>query len=741
MNRYLLFLAMMLASPLIAQPAEKSYSCEAPADIQNAINSAGLGGAEELLSKYPGNLWVRLAYIDLKSGNPMMRIPMMRSSGGIPAGLVEAPLVERYRQESEQSPGDPEAAYLYAYSLIHQNTAKSVEILTGLTKSAPTFPRPWLSLASIYTYPAFTDQAKASKSAGKFLALCPSTLESRIATLAAQFDRTDTVLAYAKALRAQVAGKENEQTLLLYESLWRLESKLALPSEQAEYRKLLEGDLKFLDGLDKTKYRTAEFLLRQGNQYLKEGTAGNTIDLFAPFMKAQNEWQMANPRPALDASPEARTDYYKKQFQFADQWLEKLPDDSGVISFWFNAASSQPDVSDEFLIQEGNKALTALRQSGMISTSSLDVLRIWAQRGLELDRIPALVQEIANQQRFLPISPLVKKSDLYGEDYMTLMEDNMRWGTDTKVWSILVTTYAKSRQPDKARDILAEWEKALNARRNKAKEMSERLSAQLRNESATERSNLTSIMRVLGSSLISGIPADESSYYEGCAQLAAAEDKTLDALTFYQSSLRMMYERSAALSDLNSLANLKEAEKLWKKLGGAPSAWNAWLNSIKPTPTFRIPISPSWSGKNRTIPQFSLPDQNGKTWTLESFKGKTTLINVWATWCGPCRSERPLVQELYEKSRERSDIQVITLNIDSEKNLVEPFLKKNNFSFPSLFATSFMEKFAGSVSIPMTWIVDSTGAIRNETLGFSSSNTDWVAQTLKRIEEVKSSTK
>jgi thiol-disulfide isomerase/thioredoxin len=202
-----------------------------------------------------------------------------------------------------------------------------------------------------------------------------------------------------------------------------------------------------------------------------------------------------------------------------------------------------------------------------------------------------------------------------------------------------------------------------------------------------------------------------------------------------------MYGRPVAESDLNNTENLREADRLWKKLGGSQAGWNVWLDSIKPAPAPRIQSIPQWSGANLTIPQFSLLDQNGKTWTLDSLKGKTTLINVWATWCGPCRMELPLVQGLYEKSKDRSDIQVITLNVDSDRDVVEPFLKKNDFSFPSLFAKSFMDKFAGPVAIPVTWIVDSAGTIRNETLGYSSSSSDWVSQTLKRMEEIKSAAK
>jgi thiol-disulfide isomerase/thioredoxin len=734
MYRWLLFLASALSAPLIALPAEKSYSCQAPADIQSEINMAGSRGIEELLLKNPNDFWIRLAYIDSKSGSPQLR-----GNSGVPTSSASETVIERFQKESENLPENPEAAYLYAYSMIHKNTAKSVEILTGLTKSAPSFTRPWLSLAAIYTYPAFSDLAKTRQYTEKYMTLCPNTLESRIAASAQQLERSDTVIAYARALRNQVAGKENEQTLSLYAPLWQLESKLARPAEQAEYRKLLENDLKFLEGLDKVKYRIAELMLTLGYQLLGKGGTAFDLSSFESFMKAQIEWQAANPLPAVDAAPEACAEYRKKQLQFANQWLEKIPDNSSVITFWFNSVSSQPDVSDESLIRDGNKALAVMNKSGYMATGSLDVYRIWAFRGLELDRIPDLVQQVLRQQMPLTTS-VMQQSDLYG-DYMTLMNGDMRWGTNTRAWGILVTTYVKTRQLDKARDFLNEWEKALDTRRSKAKEISERQASQSRNTAAPGSSDPPSMMRAMENSLVFGIRTDEARYYEANAQLAAAEDRTLDALALYQSSLRAMYERPVAGSDMGSIENLKEADRLWKKLGGSQAGWKVWLDSLKPIQTLRLPSGPQWSGMNRAIPPFSVLDQNGKTWTPDSFKGKTTLVNIWATWCGPCRAELPLVQELYEKSKDRGDIQVITLNMDSEQNLVEPFLKENKYSFPSLFAKSFMDTFAGSIGIPLTWIVDSSGTIRHETLGYSKTNTDWISQTLALMEDVKSAPK
>jgi hypothetical protein len=68
--------------------------------------------------------------------------------------------------------------------------------------------------------------------------------------------------------------------------------------------------------------------------------------------------------------------------------------------------------------------------------------------------------------------------------------------------------------------------------------------------------------------------------------------------------------------------------------------------------------------------------------------------------------------------------------------MVEPFLKKNNFSFPSLYAHSFVKEFAGSIGIPITWISDSTATIRSETLGFMDQGGQWVEQILKQMENI-----
>jgi thiol-disulfide isomerase/thioredoxin len=66
------------------------------------------------------------------------------------------------------------------------------------------------------------------------------------------------------------------------------------------------------------------------------------------------------------------------------------------------------------------------------------------------------------------------------------------------------------------------------------------------------------------------------------------------------------------------------------------------------------------------------------------------LINVWATWCGPCQAELPKLEKLYEKVKDRSDLQILTLTIDEDLGAVAPFMKEKGYTFPVLPAYSFV---------------------------------------------------
>jgi len=65
---------------------------------------------------------------------------------------------------------------------------------------------------------------------------------------------------------------------------------------------------------------------------------------------------------------------------------------------------------------------------------------------------------------------------------------------------------------------------------------------------------------------------------------------------------------------------------------------------------------------------------------LSSFKGKVVLIDVWATWCGPCRETMPLIQKIYNERREKG-LEVVAISGESAST-VERFLKENPYTYP-----------------------------------------------------------
>jgi thiol-disulfide isomerase/thioredoxin len=681
----------------------------------------------------------------------MTEMPVVMSqSEGMPLNRVNAAVIERFKKEYENQRSNPESAYLYAYALIHTDTRKSIKIFEEIVQQTPDFPLPLMTLGILYGYPDFLNQAKQRTYTESFLARCPNTPEPRVASIALQLERSDILLTYIRALRERISGKADERYFQLYNNLWRLESKYALPAEQGDRNKQIKDDLKFLEGLDKNTYRSLGFILMRGYELVGDKAAMDALKAKEPqlafladlpaFSSARSEWSKANPSPPPNADTATRTAYLKKQIQFLDLWQARMPESLLVLEPRFNALASIPDTPNDVLIHEGDRILTVLRRSGSSAATAMRVLQTWAERNILTERIPSLVSEFkALQSQTSPRAASMPQSDLSSGSYQTLMTRMQGWNTDTAAWSILVRMHVRQGQLEQAKSVLGEWEKALQERRKEAEAIQIKQLSKVANTPATAAPQ--SPVDSVEASIVSGIMGEEAKFYGARAQLAAAEGRSLDALTFYQSSLRLMYGGNSVSPDFGEIEAGKAANGIWNTLGGSDAGWSAWLESIRTRPTPKSLGVSRWMAVTREIPDFLLSDQGGKEWTLASLKKKTTLINVWATWCGPCRLELPHLQKLYEQIKDRDDIQIITLNIDEDKSLVEPFLKSSNFTFPSLFAQPFVKTFAGSIGIPTTWISDKTGIVRLETLGYSGSGPQWLAQAINNIESINNSIK
>ncbi len=122
-------------------------------------------------------------------------------------------------------------------------------------------------------------------------------------------------------------------------------------------------------------------------------------------------------------------------------------------------------------------------------------------------------------------------------------------------------------------------------------------------------------------------------------------------------------------------------------------------------------------------PDFTLTDQYGNSHTLSDYKGKTVFLNFWATWCGPCKSEMPEVQALYERYGEnQGDLIVLGVanpsteehpqNNDGTVEEVAAFLEEGGYTFPVVMDTTGEMLMSYAIrAFPTTFMIDKEGNV------------------------------
>ena len=124
---------------------------------------------------------------------------------------------------------------------------------------------------------------------------------------------------------------------------------------------------------------------------------------------------------------------------------------------------------------------------------------------------------------------------------------------------------------------------------------------------------------------------------------------------------------------------------------------------------------------------FTLTDQFGNTHTLDQYKGKTILLNFWATWCGPCRSEMPDLQAVYEDyGNNEKDLVVLGVaapNLGQEGSAedITAFLEENGYTYPTLMNEDASLFYSyGISSFPTTFMIDQNGNVYGYIMGAQS---------------------
>ncbi|HSR56645.1 MAG TPA: TlpA disulfide reductase family protein [Candidatus Binataceae bacterium] len=136
---------------------------------------------------------------------------------------------------------------------------------------------------------------------------------------------------------------------------------------------------------------------------------------------------------------------------------------------------------------------------------------------------------------------------------------------------------------------------------------------------------------------------------------------------------------------------------------------------------------------------FKLEDLTGKTVSLSSYKGKVVFLNLWATWCGPCREEMPSMETLYDEFKNDPDFVMLAVSQDTKgKSAVLPYVQKNGYHFEILLDPENKVGEQYNVSgVPETFIIDRKGRIVAHHMGaFDWSRPD-VKEALQQLLQAK----
>ena len=130
------------------------------------------------------------------------------------------------------------------------------------------------------------------------------------------------------------------------------------------------------------------------------------------------------------------------------------------------------------------------------------------------------------------------------------------------------------------------------------------------------------------------------------------------------------------------------------------------------------------------LPAFAITDVNGNVINMNDFKGKKVFVNLWATWCPPCRAEIPSIEKLYNKA-DKEKVVFVMLSLDDNFDKAKEFAKSNNLQLPVYYPAQNLPAMFNTDGIPATFIFNENGELIKQNTGMEDYDTDSYLQLLK----------
>ena len=641
---------------------------------------------ESLLVKYPHDLDVHVARINTGRYEDLENWPALRES---------------YVREAERHSDDAMAVALAGVVLCRQDTPETIRRLEQAGKMAPNWGFPPQQLASVYARGKYADKQKMAENIVRYFELCPESTDPISHMFLGKAGRNDLQAQFASKLRQRLMQEKGVDDFRLYDQLlWPYEFRSRPVGEHPAVRQQVAEDLKRLERLKKEP--DAEWLMFLRGGYKQSGASTATIAavedrLLREFPNSQEayqveseRWRTQNKPPDDHKDQEAWRKYNESNLAALQKWMSQFPTIHYLKQAYFYSAKSQERGSERADIELVDGYLDSAKYSMPYSGSRIAAAEFLLERGWQPARALTLLKEA--EPMVLKESQRFQENDSVSDDERKSFEKYLPRQRQNWV-RLMLNASRKMQEPAVAQSLKAEIEGALPSEKEQ-----------------------------------------QSAYWWNRAALAAAEGRKADALTYYQSALlartqEVRYVQGRRKDELGD-----EAHALFSELGGTETAWAVW--SQRPQAAKQELSEGRWEAAKKELPRFDLKDMQGKSWRLQELGGKTLLINLWATWCGPCKAELPKLQQLYTQIKDRKDVQLLSFNIDGEVGLVEPYLKEHGYSFPVIPAYDFVNAALDVMGIPQNWIVDPAGKWRWTQLGFDSSEPNWTEAMLKRLESV-----
>jgi cytochrome c biogenesis protein CcmG/thiol:disulfide interchange protein DsbE len=163
----------------------------------------------------------------------------------------------------------------------------------------------------------------------------------------------------------------------------------------------------------------------------------------------------------------------------------------------------------------------------------------------------------------------------------------------------------------------------------------------------------------------------------------------------------------------------KYIDQVMAEPGPHQEDFSGWLDELLEQAEIEILYEPPQVSplQGSAAPDFTAPTLSGAQASLARFRGQPVILNFWATWCGPCREEMPLFQQLYEARRE-SGLVVLAVNFEEEPALIRPYVDGLALTFDILLdPEAALAKQYRVTGLPTTFFIDRHGLIQHVQLG------------------------